>query len=604
VSITRVARKCGKTCRECELYQLCGGCSPLRSSNCLVNLCISRGLKIRGVTMSCEACVLASACVKSGSFSPPEADKLRELRSILESWSLEPPVVKLPRSIPEIPLEEPVRLRWDRLGVKAILVTFLNIKDGSIEKAKSEGVHRFLGFDGVILLSTIMPDELLNEETFKTTLGLIKEGGFDGVVGWDMPVYIDFPKAVNLVNLVSATLFTIRYVEEGVPTIPLLKGSDPREMETHSQWLKKLGFKRIGLHATEYILHYDEELARDLYGKALEEMIRMRAQPLVIGVMGPKSFPPLLYRRYVESSFAGMSWLLKAREFVAYHRMESLDLKNCVMECGCEACLGKSPNQVSRSIEDIAEHNLVQFKNFVEGRRESVINVFDAILEKGTMAVVGDLHIGTPQTLWEQCLSRLREIKPSYLVLLGDTFDLVDGKPSLWEVAGFFRGLSEMEAEVIPVLGCADSSQTRLFDALQDLSLSRKPLRPQLLKPNLIRALAIKNLLAFYAIAKEEVKVKLADGRIAMFEHGHGLGFSKTDSPEEIAKTLLDEKSPEEICIIGHYHKSFFNPERGIAMLGSWQTRTHRDRESGFIPDVTDILLVREDGSMELIRGT
>jgi len=27
-------------------------------------------------------------------------------------------------------------------------------------------------------------------------LKLIKEGGFDGVAGWDMPVYIDFPKAV------------------------------------------------------------------------------------------------------------------------------------------------------------------------------------------------------------------------------------------------------------------------------------------------------------------------------------------------------------------------------------------------------------------------
>jgi hypothetical protein len=27
-------------------------------------------------------------------------------------------------------------------------------------------------------------------------LKLIKKGGFDGVAGWDMPVYIDFPKAV------------------------------------------------------------------------------------------------------------------------------------------------------------------------------------------------------------------------------------------------------------------------------------------------------------------------------------------------------------------------------------------------------------------------
>ncbi|MBO3832901.1 MAG: metallophosphoesterase [Candidatus Brockarchaeota archaeon] len=407
-----------------------------------------------------------------------------------------------------------------------------------------------------------------------------------------------------MVNLVSATLFTIKYVEEGIPTIPLLKGSDPREMETHSQWLNRLGFKRVGLHATEYILNYDEEPARELYGKALEEMIRMRMQPLVIGVMGPKSFPPLLYRGYPESSFAGMSWLLKAKEFVAYHGMENLDLKNCVMKCDCEACLGKSPNQVSRSVEDIAEHNLVQFKNFVERRGKNEINTFDAILEEGTMAVVGDLHIGTPQSLWQLCLSKLREIKPSYIVLLGDTFDLVNGKPSLWEVAGFFRGLRQMEVEVIPILGCADSSQKSLFEAVQGLSLSKKPLRLQLLKPNLIRALAIKNLLAFYAVAKEKVRVKLAEGKVIVFEHGHGLGFNKTDSLEEIAKVLLDEKYPEEIYVIGHYHRSFFDPERGIAILGSWQTRTREDRESGFIPEVMNMLLIKEDGSMKLIRGT
>lgn len=541
--------------------------------------------------------------MKSGSYSPPKADKLHELHTILESWNAAPPGVKLPRFIAEMPLDEPVRLRWKMLGIKAILVAFPSTDDGSIEKVRDEGVHKFLGFDGTVLLSTIMPDELLNDETFKTSLELVKKGGFDGLVGWDMPVYIDFPKAVNLVNLVSATLFTIRYVEEGVPTIPLLKGSDAREIETHSRWLKRLGFKRVGLHATEYILNYDEELARDLYGKALEEMIRMRMQPLVIGVMGPKSFPPLLYRGYPESSFAGMSWLLKAREFVAYHGIENIDLKNCVMECGCEACLGKSPNQISRSIEDIAEHNLVQFKNFVERREKSGINTFDAVLEEGTMAVVGDLHIGTPQSLWELCFSRLKQIKISHLVLLGDTFDFENGKPSLWEVTGFFRKLREIGVEVIPVLGCSDSSREGLLDALRELSLSEEPLKPQLLKPSPVRAEAVRSLLVFYTVAKEKAKVKLADGSVAIFRHGHDLGFGKKDHPEEIAGILHERKRPEDIYVIGHCHKSFLDPEKRVAILGSWQTRTPEDRENGFIPDVMDILLIKEDGSLRLIQG-
>ena len=41
---------------------------------CLVNLCVSRGLRVRDLTVSCKTCVYASVCVKSGSYSPPKAD--------------------------------------------------------------------------------------------------------------------------------------------------------------------------------------------------------------------------------------------------------------------------------------------------------------------------------------------------------------------------------------------------------------------------------------------------------------------------------------------------------------------------------------------------
>ncbi len=45
----------------------------------------------------------------------------------------------------------------------------------NIKRVKEEGVHNFLEFDGQILLSTIMPDRLLTEETFNFTVGFYKE---------------------------------------------------------------------------------------------------------------------------------------------------------------------------------------------------------------------------------------------------------------------------------------------------------------------------------------------------------------------------------------------------------------------------------------------
>ncbi len=571
---------------------------------CLVNRCISEGIRVRDITISCKTCAYAFACVRSRSYSPPKADRLHELNSILESCNIVPPILKLPRFIPEISLEKPIRLKWNKLDVEAIIVTFSKTEGENIEKVRKENIHKLLNFNGPILLSTIMPDKLLTEDTFNLTLDLVRRGGFDGVVGWDMPVYIDSPKMTSIFNLITTTLFTVRYLKEEIPTIPLFKGSDLKEMDLHAQWLKKLGFKQVALHATEYVLDYKDEFARELYGGALLRIIRViKAQPLVIGAMSPKSFPLVLYREYPEASFAGMSWLLLARKGHIYRGSDVISLENCVMECDCEACFGKSANEVSRSVEDLAEHNLVQFQNFIRGKDENEIRLYDAVLGRGTMAVVGDLHIGTNQSLWQLCLKKIEEIRPSYLILLGDTFDYVHGDPSLWEVTEFMNTLRKLKVEIIPVFGCSDSDWRELFETMQRLSFKRGPLRPQLLEPNTIVSEAVRNLLMLYTISKEKVKVKLANEKMIMFSHGNELGLKKKDDPKEIAEALLYNKEPGITYVIGHYHKSFFKPEEGIVLLGAWQTQTREEEEIDFNPDIMEVLLIKEDGKIELIRG-
>jgi len=106
-----------------------------------------------------------------------------------------------------------------------------------------------------------------------------------------------------------------------------------------------------------------------------------------------------------------------------------------------------------------------------------------------------------------------------------------------------------------------------------------------------------------YTISKEKVKVKLANEKMIMFSHGNELGFKKKDDPKEIAEALLYNKELGITYVIGHYHKSFFKPEEGIVLLGAWQTQTREEEEIDFNPDIMEVLLIKEDGKMELIRG-
>ncbi|MBO3799125.1 MAG: metallophosphoesterase family protein [Thermoproteota archaeon] len=568
-----------------------------------------------GITLKCRTCPLASACVKSGGFTPPKVDAYLKLNLTLESWRRSPPDIKLPRLIPEMPLEDPVKPRKD-LGMGGVIVSISKLDSENMKKVEEEGIHNFLDFDGQILLSTIMPDRLLTEETFNFTVGFAKRGGFDGVIGWDMPVYADYPKALNLSNLVKAMLLTMGYVEEGMPMIPLLKGGDSSEIALHSEWLRKLGFRRIGLHATEYVLarsrgakvHEDlTKIADDLYSLGLLKIYEIGAKPLMIGALGLKGLHDL-YKSDVEASLTGMSWLLEARSWHAYAGTPSgvdlIDLGRELMECNCEACSGKPPNQIAENPNDIAWHNWVLLKEYAEKGELHEVSVYDMILgEDDCLAVVGDLHIGVPQSLWLPCLRRLKKIHPTHLVLLGDVFDFVKGKPKASHVISFLDLLKNLGVCMRYVSGCSDSSAPRFLKALMRFAFTKGPREPQLYNPNPMLVEAMRSLTMLYRFSKSRIRVKLADRKVVTLSHGHELGFRMDASPEEVMKRLLENKDSKEIRVIGHYHKSLYEPEERGVMLSAWRTITPEEREMGLPPDIADILIIKGDGSMELLKG-
>jgi len=609
--------RCGKSCRKCDYLKLglCAGCRVPKRNLCLVYQCVARGMRITGLTLRCETCPLNTACIKSGRFSPPNADKYRELDSKLKSWDRRPPDIMLPRLIPEIPLEDPVMPRKD-LGMDGVIVSVSRTDSENTRRVEAEGIHNFLGFDGQILLSTIMPDRLLTEETFSFTLSFIKKGGFDGVIGWDMPIYADYPKALNLSNLIKATLLTIKYVEEGIPTIPLLKGGDPSEIAFHSEWLKRLGFRRVGLHATEYILAKSRvniggsksfaKISEDLYSLGLLKIYGIGAKLLAMGILSLKNFPEF-YRSDADASLAGMSWLIEARNWHAYTGTPSgvgvINLAKHFMECNCEACSGKSPNQIG-SPDDIAWHNWVQLREYAERGKLDEKPAYDIMLEDDdTMAIIGDLHIGTPQSLWLPCLRRLRGIGPTHLVLLGDTLDFVKGKPRASHVVGFFRLLKNLDVHMRSVSGCSDSNVQGFLETLARFAFTKGPEEPQLYNPNPVLTEAIRDLVVFWRFSKRKIKVKLTNGKVVVLSHGHELGFQRNADPEKVMEELVRKKDPNEVRVIGHYHKSLYRPEEGGIMLGAWQATTPEEKEIGFPPDIADMLIIRGDGSTELVKG-
>ncbi len=107
--------RCGKSCRKCDYLKLglCAGCHLSKRKMCLVYQCIAGKMRIMGITLKCSTCPLAPACVKSGRFTPPEADVYYKLSLMLESLRRSPPDIALPRLIPEMPLEDPVKPRRD-----------------------------------------------------------------------------------------------------------------------------------------------------------------------------------------------------------------------------------------------------------------------------------------------------------------------------------------------------------------------------------------------------------------------------------------------------------------------------------------------------------
>jgi len=513
--------------------------------------------------------------------------------------------------LPLCPVDSSVARLIGDLGFKAIMVSYHEILERRLfDRVSSGGINSVLDFDGDVFLSSIMPDELLlYPGTFHDFVRLLDSGGFAGSVVWDMPVEVDIPLEVSWSNLRTSIERVESLKEYGFSIIPLLKGANREQMHYCVDRLKDLGFKEAALHATEYVLCYDELLAQRLFTMFLVALCENFDRGLVIGVLNPKSY------RIIESHYglqwrdklvlSGRGWWLSAVKHRLFWRGGSVDLMKYSVRCYCRECRGRILDHRS-SVEELASHNLQLLREMV-GRevfssKSAHIEKYDVYL-RGRILVVSDLHIGTVESMLDEFICMLEEIKPDYVVFVGDTFDLVRGKLALYHLMKFFASLHRTGVEVVPVLGDAEGGGYSKRDRLLLDSLYRILLVDEGWTSPHVRMYALDWYMVWFMkfcrSMRKEVSAILPCGRRVFFVHGHEWG---TDLEYVKKRARLRGARLGDWVILGHLHKFHVDKEMGVIVCGCWQRATESMERRGFTPDTGTALLINSDGDVELME--
>jgi hypothetical protein len=180
---------CGRNCLNCRLLQTyCPGCI---TRVCLIGKC-KRCISHVGITDPKSFCRLREYC-SSPNVIP--ADYIIQTMPKLKAQTK----VKFQRFIPVISLTDKRSWFWDDLPLPWIVVRLADlVKDKALmQRVISRGLHDFLGFDGKILLSTVMEDELLDELTLGDFLGMISEIRPNATMTPDSYTYLDGPLCLS-----------------------------------------------------------------------------------------------------------------------------------------------------------------------------------------------------------------------------------------------------------------------------------------------------------------------------------------------------------------------------------------------------------------------
>jgi len=266
--------------------------------------------------------------------------------------------VSLPKFVPVVSLADERTWFWRDVQQPWIIVRMAElIKNKSLAwKIAAQGLHDFLGFEGKILLSTVMEDELLDKLTLEDYINVITAARPDATMTPDVYTYLDDPLCLSWQQTIKSGDLARAFLGLDVPVVGLIKGAIGKQVAWSTQNIVAIGYQAAALPC--------RELARlDLLDGMLMGVIgilRKRLRDPHVLMYG-LSYPLGKYKR--ELSYSGFSWFINARRGF-YQKQGNVcfltDTSVRFEKCDCVACKGRVALDLRDDTKALALHNLLQ----------------------------------------------------------------------------------------------------------------------------------------------------------------------------------------------------------------------------------------------------
>jgi len=252
-------------CKDCYYFvsRLCRGCS---FKTCLVAQC-QRGFQYTGITAPRSFCRLKPYCpIKTKERTPVRPRSLSGK-----------PLAKVGFQgfIPEIDPTDDRSWFWKHgIELPEVFVPLWQVlvNEEILRKASSKGLHDFLGFNGRVFLSLVMPDELLDKLRIEDYFKLIDALRPDATTIPDNYTYVDDPLFLSWSQTVKLVSLADDFLKLDIPLIGLVKGANHLQIDWAIRKQVEMGYVSFAMPARELL---EDNLLEDLLPSALMSLRRV-----------------------------------------------------------------------------------------------------------------------------------------------------------------------------------------------------------------------------------------------------------------------------------------------------------------------------------------
>jgi hypothetical protein len=238
----------------------------------------------------------------------------------------------------------------------------LIVRPNMLSEVSGNGLHDYLGFDGRIVLSTIMPDELIDEFQPKDYLRFVRDLKPDATMVPDNYTYMDDPLYLSWSQTIRLVRNALSFLELDIPAIGLIKGATPEQVGWSTKQLVDMGYETFALPARELSR---SDLLDSILAPALLvfEEYKLNTELMIYG----RSYP---VRGLKKAGYANHSWFLGAKGgtyFKGGFQYDITDPDIRFERCNCESCRGRMAQDLIGDMHAIALHNLLDLNRELGG---------------------------------------------------------------------------------------------------------------------------------------------------------------------------------------------------------------------------------------------